>query len=123
VSPGAGILPFAKKCEAALPPGGPIYFRSDSAAYQAEVINHYSQPGRTFTITADLDVAVKREIKNLPESAWAPYRTQDHLATAREIAETVHTMNSTQQVFPACLSNSTAILRLIEVLACRPNFC
>jgi hypothetical protein len=34
------------------------------------VINHYSQPGRSFTITADLDAAVKREIQNLPEVAW-----------------------------------------------------
>jgi len=99
VSPGAGILPFARKCEAALPAGKPIYFRSDSAAYQAEVINHYSQPGRTFTITADLDAAVKREIKHLPESAWKAYRTQDGLATDRESAETVHTMNGTKQAF------------------------
>ena len=99
VSPGAGILPFAKKCEAALPAGKRIYFRSDSAAYQAEVINHYSQPGRTFTITADLDVAVKREIKNLSVSAWQPYRTAEGLTTDREIAETVHTMNGTAQAF------------------------
>ena len=99
VSPGAGILPFAQKCEAALPEGKRIYFRSDSAAYQAEVINHYSQPGRTFTITADLDAAVKREIKNLPASAWRPYRTAEGVATDREIAETVHTMNGTKQAF------------------------
>jgi hypothetical protein len=99
VSPGAGILAFAQKCEAALPEGKRIYFRSDSAAYQAEVINHYSQPGRTFTITADLDVAVKREIENLPERAWQAYRTAEGIATDREIAETVHTMNQTQQAF------------------------
>jgi hypothetical protein len=99
VSPGAGILAFAKKCEATLPAGKRIYFRSDSAAYQAEVIDSYSQPGRTFTITADLDAAVKREIKNLPESAWQPYRTADGVATDREIAETVHTMNGTKQAF------------------------
>ena len=99
VSPGAGILPFAKQCEAVLPAGKRIYFRSDSAAYQAEVINHYRQPGRTFTITADLDAAVKREIKNLPASAWQPYRTAAGLATDREIAETVHTMNETKQAF------------------------
>jgi hypothetical protein len=98
-SPGAGILPFARKCEAALPEGKRIYFRSDSAAYQAEVINHYNQPGRTFTITADLDVAVKREIKHLPEGAWKPYRTQDGIATDRQIAETVHTLNGTPQAF------------------------
>jgi hypothetical protein len=99
VSPGAGILPFAKKCEAALPAGKRIYFRSDRAAYQADVINPYSQPGRTFTITADLDAAVKREIRNLPESAWQPYRTAEGVATDREIAETVHTMNGTKQAF------------------------
>jgi len=99
LSPGARLLPFAQKCEAALPEGKQVYFRSDSAAYQAEVINHYSQPGRTFTITADLDVAVKREIKNLPESAWQAYRTAEGLATDREIAETVHTMNGTKEAF------------------------
>jgi Transposase DDE domain group 1 len=63
------------------------------------VINHYSRPGRTFTITADQDAAVKREIKNLPESAWQPYRTAEGLATDREMAETVHTMNQTKQAF------------------------
>ena len=98
-SPGAGILGFAQKCEAALPEGKRIYFRSDSAAYQAEVINHCSQPGRTFTITADLDAAVKPAIKNLPESAWQPYRTAEGIATDRQMAETVHSMNKTPQAF------------------------
>jgi hypothetical protein len=99
VSPGAGILAFAKQGEAALLEGKRIYFRSDSAAYQAEVINHYRPPGRTFTITADLDAAVKREIPNLPESAWQPDRRAEDIATDREIAETVHTMNGTKQAF------------------------
>jgi hypothetical protein len=99
VSPGAGILAFAKRCEAALPEGKRIYFRSDSAAYQAEVIDYYSRPGRTFTITADQDAAVKQAIKNLPESDWKPYRTAEGIATDREIAETVHTMNRTKQAF------------------------
>jgi hypothetical protein len=99
VSPGAGILRFAKKCEAALPEGKRIYFRSDSAAYPAEGIDDYRQPAPTFTLTADLDAAVKREIKNLPEGAWQPYRTADGVATEREIAETVHTLNGTKQAF------------------------
>lgn len=98
-SPGAGILEFARRCERALPEGKKIYFRSDSAAYQAAVINHYSQPGRRFTITADLDAAVKREIQNLPETAWTAYRTPDDIATDRQIAETVHAMNGTEQAF------------------------
>jgi hypothetical protein len=113
VSPGSGILPFATKCEAVLPAGKRIYFRSDSAAYQADVINHYSQPRRTFTITADLDAAVKREIQNLPESGWRPYRTAEGPATDREIAETVHTMKRDEAGVPAdraALALSTARL-------------
>jgi hypothetical protein len=63
------------------------------------VINYYSQPGCGFSITADLDFAVKREIQNLPEVAWQPYRTQEGIATDREIAETVHSMNGTEPAF------------------------
>jgi hypothetical protein len=98
-SPGVGILEFARSCEAALPEGKRIYFRSDSAAYQAAVINYYRRPGRTFSITADQNRAVKREIQHLPESAWAPYRTADGTATDRQIAETVHSMNGTEEAF------------------------
>jgi hypothetical protein len=98
-SPGAEVLEFAQQCEAVLPTGRKVYFRSDSAAYQAKVINHYSQPGRSFSITADLDVAVKREIENLPETAWQAYRTADDIATDRQITETVHSMNGTEQAF------------------------
>jgi hypothetical protein len=98
-SPGAWILEFAQHCEAALPVGKRIYLRSDSAAYQAAVINHYRQPGRSFSIAADLDVAVKREIRNLPEVAWQPYRTSEGITTDREMAETVHSMNGTEQAF------------------------
>jgi hypothetical protein len=98
-SPGAGILEFAQHREARLPEGKRMYFPSDSAACQAAVINHYSRPGRSFSITAHLDGAVKREIGNLPEAAWQPYRTQEGIATDREIAETVHSMNGTEQAF------------------------
>jgi hypothetical protein len=99
VPPGAGVAEFAQDCEQVLPRGKRVYFRSDSAAYQAAVLNQYSEPGRSFTITADLDAAVKREIRRLPETAWTPYRTREGVATDREIAETVHTMNGTKQAF------------------------
>jgi hypothetical protein len=42
---------------------------------------------------------VKREIQNLPETAWSAYRTPDDIATDRQIAETVHSMNGTEQAF------------------------
>lgn len=98
-SPGAGILALARSCERALPAGKRLYFRSDSAAYQAAVINHYSQPGRSFSITAHQDAAVQREIQNLPETAWSPYRTSDGIARDRQITETVHSMEGTEQAF------------------------
>jgi hypothetical protein len=98
-SPGADLLALARRCEAVVPEGRKVYFRSDSAAYQAAILNHYSQPGRSFSITADLDAAVKREIQNLPEAAWQAYRTADDRATDRQIAQTVHTMNDTEQAF------------------------
>jgi hypothetical protein len=63
------------------------------------VINYYSQPGRSFSIIADLDVAVKREIENQPQAAWQPYRTQDGIATDGEIPATVHSVNGTEQAF------------------------
>src|SRR2546426_12408903 len=95
------VSPFQllRRAPRVLPEGKRLYFRSDSAAYQAAVINRYSPPGRSFTITADLDVAVEREIKHLSETAWQPYRTADGLATDRQIAETVHTMNGTERAF------------------------
>jgi Transposase DDE domain group 1 len=99
MSPGADVLEFAQQCEAVLPAGRRIYFRSDSAAYQAAVIHHYSQAGRSFSITADLDAAVKGEIQHLPETAWQPYRTADGVATDRQIAETVHSMKGTERAF------------------------
>ena len=49
------MVGFAQNCEAALPEGKRIYLRSDSAAYQAAVINRYNQGGRSFTITAALN--------------------------------------------------------------------
>lgn len=63
------------------------------------MIHHSREPGRSFTITADLDQAVKREIRNLPETAGTPYRTREGIATDRQIAETVHTRNGTKQAF------------------------
>jgi len=57
------------------------------------------QPGRGFSITADQDAAVKREIQNLPETAWTAYRTQADIATDRQIAETVQSIKRTEQAF------------------------
>ena len=96
---GAGALQFIKEYEAKLPVGKRLYLRSDSAYYQAEVINHYSQAGRSFSLTADQDSAVKTAIAGIKEEQWQSFYTADKVATEREIAETVHCMNETQTAF------------------------
>jgi hypothetical protein len=99
VPAGAGALAFMRNCERRLPAGKRLYWRSDSAFYQAEVINHCSTGGRTFSITGDKDSAVKTVIAQIPEEQWKGFQTRAGLATDREIAETVHCLNGTAQAF------------------------
>jgi len=98
-SAGGGAVEFLEGCEAQLPAGKKVYLRSDSALYQAAVMNHCWESEGTFTITADQDSAVKAAIQQIPASGWQPYRTREGIATDREIAETVHCMNETKQAF------------------------
>lgn len=92
-SPGAGNLAFIKYCERQLPKGKRIKaLRSDSAAYQARVINYCEEQGVEFAIGADLDEAVLRAIKAISGLQWRTYQSG-------HIAETVHCMNKSKQAF------------------------
>jgi hypothetical protein len=99
VPAGFGILESMKRCDQKMPAGKRIaYFRSDSAAYQAEVINYCLLEGKygkkkLFTITADKDEAVMKIIKAIPEKEWRGYKDD------RQIAETIHTMTRTTEAF------------------------
>ena len=94
VPAGARALEFLDFCVQMMPKGKRIrYYRSDSAAYQAEVINYCFGHDMLFTITADQDEAVKTAIKGINEVEWQPYEKD------REIAETIHTMNKTREAF------------------------
>ena len=95
----ARAVEFLRGCEKKLPGDKQIYLRSDSAYYQAEVINRFSRAGRSFSITADQDVAVKEAVGEITEDQWKPFYTPDGMATDREIAETVHCMAHTEQSF------------------------
>ena len=91
---GAGAVEFLEACHGLMPKGKRIaYYRSDSAAYQAGVINHCFEHKTLFTITADQDKAVKESIKTIREEEWQPHEND------REIAQTVHTMNKTKEAF------------------------
>lgn len=91
--PGANALRFLKKCLKALPRTiREVFLRSDSAWYQAEVLDHCQKNGVKFTITADRDKAVMQLIASVPEKAWSPFEDQ-------EIAETIHTLNDSEYAY------------------------
>lgn len=63
-----GAVNFIERCFAAMPRGKSItYLHSDSAFYQAGVMNLCFERDRLFTITADQDKGVKETIKTIKE--------------------------------------------------------
>lgn len=98
-SAGARAVKFLEECEARLPADKQVSVRSDSALYQAAGMNHCWERGHRFTITADQDSAVKAAMGQIPEGNGQPYTTPEGIATDREIAETVHCLNESQQAF------------------------
>lgn len=88
----AEAVSFVEKCFKAMPVSKSIaYLRSDSAFYQAGVINLCFERNKLFTITADQDRGVKENIKTIRE--WRSYHGD------REIGETIHSMNETKEAF------------------------
>ena len=98
VQAGSGAREFLERCEGALPEGKRItYLRSDSAFYQAEVINWCEERGKKYTITANKDKAVMEAIGTIKN--WRELRGKEGEATGREIGSTIHTMNKTKKAF------------------------
>jgi hypothetical protein len=92
-SPASRNLAFIKYCIRQMPKGKRISaLRSDSAAYQAEIINYCEDNGIRFAIGADLDRAVLTAIKAIPEDDWKPYQNGS-------LAETIHSMEKTDTAF------------------------
>lgn len=74
-------------------------FRSDSAAYQAQLMNDLNRRGTLYTITADRDVSVKEAIGSIPRGEWKQLKDRDGNKTDREYAELIHSMNETDHAF------------------------
>jgi hypothetical protein len=91
--PAARNLAFIKYCIRQMPKGKRITaLRSDSAAYQADIINYCEQHGIQFAIGADLDTSVLTAIRAIPEGDWKSYKNG-------YIAETIHCMEKTEKAF------------------------
>jgi len=99
ISPQSGNLAALKRCAQKLArlSGGKKrikYFRSDSAAYQAELLDWCEDHGLEYAVGADLDPAVRENLASLPASAWRA------LPDGRGwIAESTHRMNASRHAF------------------------
>ena len=92
-SPMGRNLEFIKYCRRQLPKGKTIKaFRSDSAAYQVDIIEYCEAEGIEYTIGGYLDESSLKVINNIPEEEWRPYQNG-------YIAEAVHTMHRSKSSF------------------------
>ena len=104
-SPGSDALAFLKESLAQLPDTvRAINVRSDSAWYQASVMDFCEEKGHGFCIGADRDEAVKQAMMSCDEEDWqridTPSDPHDDEAYVREWAcETVHTLNSSTHAY------------------------
>lgn len=92
-APACRNLECTQACAAHMPKGKRMaHVRADRAAYQAELFNWCVEHKMTFAIGGVQDTAVQAAIAAIPDTQWQPYR-DGHLA------DTVHCMAKTKQVF------------------------
>jgi hypothetical protein len=73
----------------ALPPGPwQVKVRSDSAAYEQDVLDHWNDRGWGFAVSADMTPQLRAEIETLPVEAWKVWKTEKG-GVVREWAEVV----------------------------------
>jgi hypothetical protein len=90
-----GGLRFLKRCLRLCPRIRRL--RSDSAFYQADIINWCVKNGIGFTITADQNAAVKEVIKTVRD--WKPLVNEEGTETDREVGTAIHIMAKTKEPF------------------------
>lgn len=66
--------------------GWRVAVRSDSAAYDQGVLDHWAGRGWRFAVSADMSEALRREVLALPLEAWQPW-SQEANGVVREWAE------------------------------------
>ena len=95
------ILEALKHTLSVLPKANQLkYFRSDSAAYQSRIVNACNQESIYYTITADMDTAVREAIAGIDELSWLRlHDPQEGFEKEVEYAETVHAMNKSDHGF------------------------
>lgn len=108
IAPADHNLTFIQRCAVQLPKEKKIAFiRADSASYQAELFDYCQDNGITYTIGANLDSSVLRNINEIEN--WEPLSTHDgkthHIK--EEVAEFMHTMQETNHAFRLIIVKKT----------------
>lgn len=104
-SPSSDALSFLKETLAQLPEEvATVNIRSDSAWYQASVMDFCQEEGYGFCIAADRDEAVKQTIMGCEEENWQRINVaadpHDNESFIRQWAcETVHSLNTSEQSY------------------------
>jgi hypothetical protein len=104
-SPQSNALSFLKETLEQLPEGlQKVYVRSDSAWYQAALLDYCDQQHIGFAVTADLDEAVKTGLLELRDAEWTavdgPAEPMDEERYVRQwVCEGVHTLNGSKHPY------------------------
>lgn len=69
--------------------GWSIRVRSDSAAYEQAVLDHWAAGGWTFAVSADMSPQLRAAILALPDAAWQPW-AEERGGVVREWAEVAY---------------------------------
>lgn len=102
-SPQSHLRSLLGQCRRLLPQGTKLRVRSDSAAYNLGVMSYCLKHAMEFSITADLDAAVRESMGAIPEEKWQLVVRGEETFL---LAETIH-------VPGGCTSRPLPALRLI----------
>jgi hypothetical protein len=95
-----GRLSIIKKAFSKMPEGKEVEgVLLDAEYYSGEVIEYVAGRCKRWAIAVDKDASVMEALKAIPDEAFQPFRTKEGVLTDREIAETIHTMNSIGTAF------------------------
>jgi hypothetical protein len=95
-----GRVDIIKKAFGVMPLGKTIgRVLLDSEYYSNDVMEYLNTTGAKWIIAGGKDSSVMRNIKNIKDESWKPFRAKDGVMTDREIAETIPATEKGQGAF------------------------